>query len=135
VIREYYAELKRAAKTKELHSARLHLDENARFFGTNEFFDGKKAIVQTLENFIHLVKDFDIQHQYFDHESCCTIQNVITIIPEIEIKSTERIVMAEGRIVELYIYYDTRAWHNFMQRMQTLNSSVAFFQKDAVTSI
>lgn len=133
-MRDYYAELNRAFKTKELHPARLHLDENARFFGTNEFFDGKEAIVKTLENFIHLIKDSDIQHQYFDHESCCSITNIITIIPEIEIKSTERLVIAEGSIVEIYVYYDTRAWQNFMQRMQTLNSSVAFFQKDAVTS-
>jgi ketosteroid isomerase-like protein len=129
VVREYYGELKRSFKTKELFPNRLHLDDDAKLIGTNEFFDGKEAIVKTLENFIHLIKDCDIQHQYFDHESCCSILNMVTIIPEIEMKSTERIVVAGGKIIEIYVYYDTRAWQNLMQRMQTLNSSVAFFQK------
>lgn len=130
VIREHYAELKRAYKTKELHPARLHLAEDAKLIGNNEFFDGKQMIVKMFENFIQLIKDVDIQHQYFDHNSCCSVLESTSIIPEIQIRSIDRIVITDGEIVEIHVFYDTRAWQNLMQRLQSLNSSAAFFQKD-----
>ncbi len=130
VVRDYYAELKRAYKTKELHPSRLHLHDDAKLIGTNEFFDGKKMIIKMFENFIHLIKDIDIQHQYFDHNSCCTILVAKSVIPEIQLKSTDRIVVTDGCIAEIYVYYDTRAWENLMHQLQTLSSTSAFFQKD-----
>jgi hypothetical protein len=130
VIREYYEELKRAYKTKELHPDRLHLHDDAKLIGTNEFFDGKKTIVKMFENFIHLIKDVDIQHQYFDHNSCCTLHVVTSIIPEIQIKSTDRMIVRDGCITEIYVYYDTRAWETLMHQLQTLTSTASFFQKE-----
>lgn len=130
VIRDHYGELKRAYKTKELHPNWLHLHDDAKLIGTNDFFDGKETIIKVFENFIHLIKDVDIQHQYFDHNSCCTIQLLTSVIPEIQIKSTDRIVVADGSITEIYVYYDTRAWEILMHQLQTLTSKASFFQKD-----
>lgn len=130
VIRDHYGELKRAYKTKELHPDRLHLHDDAKLIGTNEFFEGKETIIKVLENFIHLIKDVDIQHQYFDHNSCCTIQLLTSVIPEILIKSTDRIVVTDGCITEIYVNYDTKAWEILMHQLQTLSSTSAFFQKD-----
>jgi hypothetical protein len=131
VTREYYAEYKRAAKTKELNPARLHLYENATLTGNYEFLDGKKAIIEALEKFFTLVSDANIQHQYFDHESSCTILDVITIIPEIVIKTTIRLVVVDEGITEIYIYYDTLPWKNLMHKLQNQSSVVDYFQKAA----
>ncbi len=130
IIRDYYTEVRHAYKTKEINSTRLHLADKANLIGLNEFFEGKKAIVKMYSNLVNLIKDVDIQHQYFDPVSCCTYLNLITIIPEIQIKSTERIVVVNGHIIEISIIYDTIAWQNLMQFLQNLTSSASFFQNE-----
>ena len=130
IIREHYAELNRAYKSKELNGDRLNLHDDAKMVGISDYFDGKKAIVEVLGKCIQLMTEVEIQHQYFDHNSCCTIMTTSSIIPEIKIKSTDRMVVSDGCITEMYVYYDTKAWELLMQRLQTLSSTASYFQKD-----
>lgn len=97
--------------------------------GVCEFFEGKEEIVKMYGNLMHLIQEQHIEHQYFDHESCCSIFRNRSTIPEIYIKSAERIVVSHGHIVEIHILYDTMAWQNLMQLLQTLNSATSFFDK------
>jgi hypothetical protein len=133
VIREHYGELESGYKTKELNPDKLHLHDDAKLIGNNEYFDGKKTIIKIFENFIQLIKTVDIQHQYFDHNSCCTILVATSVIPAIQIRSTDRIVVSDGCITEIYVNYDARAWETLMHQVQTLSSTASFFQKELVT--
>jgi hypothetical protein len=129
IIHEYYSELARAYRTKEFNPAKLHLDDDANLIGVSEFFEGKKEIIKMFNNSIYLIQEQNIQHQYFDHESCCAILNNRSTIPEIYLKTTERIVVRHGYIVEIYVLYDVKAWQNLMQLLQSVNSATSFFDK------
>jgi hypothetical protein len=129
IIHDYYAELERAYRTKEFNPAKLHLDDDAVLIGVSEYFEGKQEIVKMYGNLIYLIQEQNILHQYFDHESCCSFFRNRSTVPEIYIKSTERIVVKHGYIVEIHIIYDTKAWQNLMQLLQSLNSATSFFDK------
>ena len=130
VIREHYAELGRAYKSKVLNGDRLHLADDAKMIGISDYFDGKKAIVEVLGKCIHLMTHVEIENQYFDHNSCCTMMVTTSIIPEIKIRSTDRMVVSDGCITEIYVLYDTKSWETLMRRIQNLNSSASFFKKE-----
>lgn len=129
IIHDYYTELGRAYRTKELNPEKLHLNENAVLMGVSESFEGKEEIIKVYSNIMHLIQEQHIQHQYFDYESCCSILNNRSVIPEIYIRSMERIVVSHGHIIEIHILYDTTAWQNLMQLIQTLSSATSFFIK------
>lgn len=129
IIHDFHAELERGFRTKEFNPIKLHLDDNAVLIGVSEFFEGKQEIVKVYSNLIYLFQELNIQHQYFDHESCCTFFRNRSVIPEIYIRITERIVVRHGHIVEIHVLYDTKAWQNLMQLLQSLNSATSFFNK------
>jgi len=129
ITSDYYAEYKRTAKTKVLIPDRLHLHENTTLTGNSQLLEGKKAIIETLEKFFSLVSDVNIHHQYFDHESSCTILDVITIIPEIMIKTIIRLVVVDEGVSEITVYYDTLTWRNLIHKLQNQNSAVDYFQR------
>ncbi len=130
IIREHYAELGRAYKSKVLNGDRLNLHDDAKMIGISDYFDGKKAIVEVLGKCIQLMTEVEIQHQYFDHNSCCTMMVTTSIIPDIKVRSTDRMVVSDGCIIEIYTCYDTKAWETLMHRIQNLNSSASFFNKN-----
>ncbi len=129
VIHDYHAELQRGYRTKEFNPAKLHLDDNAVLIGVTEFFEGKEAIGKMFGNLIFLFQEQHIQHQYFDHESCCTFFRNHSTIPELYVRITERIVVRHGHITEIHVFYDTKAWQNLMQLLQSLNSATTFFDQ------
>jgi hypothetical protein len=128
-IHDYHAELERGYRTKEFNPAKLHLDDEAVLIGVSECFEGKQEIIKMFGNLIYLIQEQNILHQYFDHESCCSFFRNRSTVPEIYIKSTERLVVKHGNIVEIHILYDTKAWQNLMQLLQSLNSATSFFDK------
>lgn len=130
ITRDYFAEYKTAAKTKVLNPDRLHLHENATLTGNSQSLEGKKAIIPVLENLFSLINDVNVHHQYFDHESSCTILNFITLIPEILIKTVIRLIVVDEGVSEIIVYYDTLPWRNLIHRLQS-HSAAAYFQKTA----
>ncbi len=126
VVRDYYANLNRAFRTKELCPESLPLAEHANFIGINEFFEGKDRIIQLLSKTIFMIREFDIQRQYFDHESCCTVMEIITTIPDVRVSNIEWIVVKDGQVVEINTVYDARAWQQYMRLSQTRNSAVGY---------
>ena len=136
ISRDYYGEMKRAYKTKELYVPYLHLDENVKLIGTNEYFEGKTQVIDVFEKIIPMMRDLEVLHEYFDHHSSCSIVCRTSIFQEIQIISADRLVFMDGSITEIYIYYDTQAWHHLIKKLQNLSSSAAFFQIiGTVTSI
>lgn len=129
IILDYHEELARGYGTKEFNPAKLHLDDDAVLIGVTEFFEGKQEIIKTFSNLIFLFQEQIIQHQYFDHESCCTFFRNRSTIPEIYIRITERLVVRHGHIVEIHVFYDTKAWQNLIQLLQNLNSATSYFDK------
>jgi hypothetical protein len=127
IIHDYHAELERGYRTKEFNPAKLHLDDAAVLIGVSEYFEGKQEIVKVYGNLIYLFQEQHIQHQYFDHESCCTFFRNRSVIPEIYIRITERVVVKHGSIVEIHAFYDTKTWQNMMQLLQNLSSATTFF--------
>lgn len=129
IIHDFHAELERGFRTKEFNPTKLHLDDNAVLIGVSEFFEGKQEIVKVYSNLIYLFQELNIQHQYFDHESCCTFFRNRSTIPEIYIRIAERIVVRHGSIVEIHVFYDTKTWQNMMQLLQNLSSATTFFDQ------
>jgi hypothetical protein len=114
IIKEYYDELNKAMIIKELDPEKLHLAEHVKFIGINEYFEGKKNVVSMLKKSIFLMQRFEVKKQYFDHQSCCTLHDVVTQIPHIRVPSVDRITVHDGEIVEIYIIYDAKSWEKFM---------------------
>lgn len=110
IILAYYVELQKGFRTKKLDATKLHLDDNVKVIAPNERFEGKQNVEQMLINFIGIVDRFDIQKQYFDENSCCTILDCVTSTPAGTVLTTEWIKVKEGRIVEIYAIFDTAAW-------------------------
>ncbi|MBS0648079.1 MAG: hypothetical protein JSS10_02505 [Verrucomicrobia bacterium] len=127
-VHNFYGELGHAYRTKELNPAKLHLDEDANLYGVTEFFEGKKEIIKMYSKLVYLLQEQNILHQYFEHESCCSIFRNRSMIPEMYIKSAERIVVREGHIVEIHVIYDTQTWQRLVELLQNLNSSTSFFK-------
>ena len=121
VIRDYYIALQHAFKTKDLDLVKRCLAENANLIGIHEYFKGKENILDMFGKFIFMINKLDIQRQYFDHESSCTVMDIITIIPGIRVPHIEWIVVNEGQVVEINTVYDAKAWQKFMQLMQNKN--------------
>jgi hypothetical protein len=115
IISDYYNELQHAFNKGTIDFTKLHLDEKVSVIGPNEKFEGKKAVEEMYGQFIHIVSHFDIQRQYFDHESCCTVMNCVTRKPPIPIVTIEWILVRNGKIVEIHPVYDTDAWNKVMQ--------------------
>jgi hypothetical protein len=122
VIRDYYTGLQHAFKTKDLEPVKQCLAEHATLIGIHEFFEGKESILEMFGKFIFMIGKLDIQRQYFDHESSCTVMDIVTIIPEIRVSHVEWVVVKYGQVIEINTVYDTKAWQKFMQLMQNRNS-------------
>lgn len=110
VISDYYTELQKAFRIKKLDFNKLHLDEQVRIIGPNESFEGFQNVKEMFFKFIAIVDKFNIKKQYFDEDSSCTVLDCVTSTPAGTVLTTELINIKEGRIVEIYIIYDTAAW-------------------------
>lgn len=81
-------------------------------------FTEKDAILKFMSSTISLVNKFEIRRQYFDHDSCCTVMDVITPIPDLHVNTVEWIVIRDGQIVEINAIFDVLASNRFMQLIQ-----------------
>ena len=133
-IREHYAELNRAYKSKELNGDRLGLHDDAVLIGIEDCFNGKAAIVEVLSKCINLMTHVEIHYQYFDHNSCCTMMTTTSVIPEIKIRSTDRMLVVDGYIVEMVTFYDRKAWQTLMHHLQTLSSTATYFKENSMNA-
>lgn len=129
-VHDFYAELERAYRTKELNPAKLHLHEHVTLLANVHFYKGKEEIVKVYGNMSFIIQEQHIEHQYFDHESCCTFYKTRSIIPDIYIQAADRVVVKEGCIIDIYSIYDTQAWQNLMLLLQNLNSATSFFNQN-----
>ena len=115
IIHDYYTEVQKSFKTGKLDFSKLHFDENISVIGPNERFDGKKTVETMYSQLISIVTRFDIQRQYFDSDSCCTVMDCVTKSPPMPIATIEWILVRHGKIVEIHPVYDTKAWDLVMQ--------------------
>jgi hypothetical protein len=115
IIKEYYAEMNKAMIIKQLEPESLHLADDAKFIGINEYFEGKKNIVNMLRKAIFQMQRFEFKKQYFDDNSCCSVLDIVTQIPHIRVPSMDCITVQNGQIIEVNILYDIRAWEKFMK--------------------
>jgi hypothetical protein len=130
VIRDYYSALQRAFKTKDLDGVKQCLAEDAHLIGIHEFFEGRESILDMFSKFIFMINTLDIQRQYFDHESSCTVMDIVTLIPDVRIAHIEWIVVKDGHVEQIHTVYDTKAWQKFMQLMQTRNNETSYPRMD-----
>ena len=110
IITDYYTELQKAFRTKQLDFSKLHLADNIRVIGPNESFEGKAVVEAMYAQFIQIMTRFDIKHQYIDQDSACTILDCVTSTPAGSVLTAEWLLVKEGRIVEIYPIYDSAAW-------------------------
>ncbi|MBS0648080.1 MAG: hypothetical protein JSS10_02510 [Verrucomicrobia bacterium] len=129
IIQDFYDELGHAYRTKELRSPKLHLHEHATLLANVHFYEGKDEIIKVYSNMSFIIQEQCIEHQYFDHESCCTFYKTRSMIPDITIQAADRVVVKEGRIMSIYSIYDTEAWKNLMGLLQNLDSAHSFFKE------
>ncbi len=123
VIRNYYSAIDYAFKTKDLEPVKRCLAENANFKGIHEFFEGRESILELFSKSIFQIDFFDIQRQYFDHESCCTVMDMVMTIPDIRVANIEWVVVKDGQVVEINTVYDAKAWQKFMLLTESRNSA------------
>lgn len=118
VVRDYYAALDYAFMTKDLERVQHCLADDCKLVGINEYFEGKESVLRLFSKSIVLIQRMDLQRQYFDYDSCCTITKVITSIPGIHVDNIEWIVIRDGQITEINIIYDAQAWQRYMRLTQ-----------------
>ena len=118
VARDYYAALHYAYHTKDFGPLGNFLSDDCVVTAINQSFVGKKASLQFMTNVISLMKTFEIRRQYFDHDSCCTVMDVITPIPDLHVKNIEWIVIRDGQVVEVNAVFDAQALNRFMHLIE-----------------
>lgn len=118
MVRDYYAALHYAYRTKDFERLSRFFAEDCLVTAVNQSFVGKKAAVQFLTNVISLIDNFEIQRQYFDHDSCCTLMEIYTRIPNTSITNIEVIVLRDNQIVELTAIFDALAWQRYLTLIQ-----------------
>jgi ketosteroid isomerase-like protein len=118
VVRDYYAALHHAYRTKDFERLSRFFAEDCVVTAVNESFEGKVAALQFMTNVIALIDRFEIQRQYFDHDSCCTLMKIYTRIPNTFITNIEVIVLRDNQIVELTAIFDTLTWQRYLTLIQ-----------------
>ncbi len=110
IIYDYYQEIQKAFKTKQLDCSNLHLANDICVIGPNESFAGKETVETMLKQFVMIVNHFDFKRQYFDQDSACTILDCVTNTPAGTVPTMEWMLVKNGRITEIHLIYDTAAW-------------------------
>jgi len=118
VARDYYLALDYAFRTKDFDRLRRFLADGCKLKALSASFTGKEAILKFMSSTISLVNTFEIRRQYFDHDSCCTVMDVITPIPDLHVNTVEWIVIKEGQVVEINAIFDVQASNRFMHLIQ-----------------
>ncbi len=118
VARDYYLALEHAFKTKDFDRLKRFLADDCTLTAMSEFFVGKAATIQFMSSIIALINKFEIRRQYFDHDSCCTVMDIITPIPDLHVSNIEWIVIKDGQVVEINVVFDVQALNRFMQLVQ-----------------
>ena len=122
IIDDYYSELQHAFITGKIDFKKLHLADNVQVIAPTESFVGKKTVENMFIAFITVVKHFDIQRQYCDNESCCTVMDCVTKRSPYHIATIEWIKVVDDKITEIHPVYDTLAWHNMLASQQQHNA-------------
>ena len=118
LARDYYAALAYAFKTKDFERLRGFLADDCKLMALSDAFIGKEAVIQCMSRIIALFNKFEIRRQYFDHDSCCTVMDIITPIPALHVINIEWIVIRDGQVVEINAIFDVLASNRFMQLVQ-----------------
>jgi hypothetical protein len=118
VARDYYAALDYAFKTKDFVRLKSFLADDCKFMVLSDSFIGKEAVFQFMSRMIALINKFEIRRQYFDHDSCCTVMDVITPIPDLHVSNIEWIVIRDGQVVEINAVFDAHAMNRFMHLIE-----------------
>ncbi len=118
VVRDYYTALHHAYRTKDFEHLSRFFAEDGVVTAVNESFVGKEAALQFMTNVISLVENFEIQRQYFDHDSCCTLMRINTRIPNTFITNIEVIVLRDNQIVEIKSIFDALTWQRYLTLIQ-----------------
>jgi hypothetical protein len=117
IINNYYSELQQAFKTGTIHFEKLHLDDHVKVIAPTERFEGKETVQEMFKQLITVVDHFDIQRQYYDNESCCTVMDCVTKFPPYHIATIEWILVADNKVTEIHPVYDTLAWQELIQNI------------------
>jgi hypothetical protein len=117
IINSYYEELQKGFKTGKLNFDKLNLAPNVSIIGPNESFSGEETIKTMFQQFISMVNRFEIKRQFFDQDSSCTVLDCVTKSPVGAIPTVEWILVKNGRIVEIRVYYDTVQWAKVLQNV------------------
>ena len=118
VARDYYAALAYAFKTKDFDRLKSFLADDCKLMALSDSFVGKEAVFQFMSRIIVLIHKFEILRQYFDHDSCCTVMDVTTPIPDLHVSNIEWIVIRDGQVVEINAVFDAQAANRFMHLVQ-----------------
>jgi len=111
IVKDYYAALQQAFQTGQLNPAKLHLSERVVVLGPGERFEGKKLVLEMLQNqLVPVVKRFEFIHQFEDKNTVCTILDCITKKNAQNIPCAELIQINDGLIKEIQIFYDRKQW-------------------------
>jgi hypothetical protein len=114
LARDYYAALAYAFKAKDSERLKGFLAADCKLTVLSESFIGKEAAFQFMSSMISLINRFEIRRQYFDHDSCCTVMDLITPIPDLHVSNIECIIIRDGQVVEINVVFDAQAWNRFM---------------------
>lgn len=118
VARDYYLALDYAFRTKDFDSLKRFLADDCKLKALSVSLIGKDAVLKFMSSTISLVNKFEIRRQYFDHDSCCTIMDLITPIPDLHVNTIEWIVFRDGQVVEINAIFDVLASNRFMHLIQ-----------------
>lgn len=118
IARDYYLALDYAFRTKDFNRLKRFLADDCKLKALSASFIGKEAILKFMSSTISLVNKFEIRRQYFDHDSCCTIMDLITPIPDLHVNTIEWIVFRDSQVVEINAIFDVLASNRFMQLVQ-----------------
>jgi hypothetical protein len=115
IVKDYYASLQQAFKTGQLNPAKMHLSERVVILSPGEKFEGKKNVIEMLQNkLIPSVKRFEFIHQFEDKNTICTILDCITKKNGHNIPCAELIQINDGLIKEIQLFYDRSQWEKAM---------------------